>query len=141
MLLHYGRPAKAASEENMEISASVIRRIAIFLTVLLFSSCATTTKLDTIGTPLDSRGSDCKVDFYKDGNPSRAYRVIGKIESHIVKNIFFGRKANLENDAYEELRQKACELGGEGVIINDSVESSAAELTHVHVWATVLRYE
>ena len=77
--------------------------------------------------------------FYNDEKPNNPYEVIGKIESHIEKNLFFGGKAKLEDEAYKELRLKACGLGGDAVIIDDSIETSAAETSHVHVWATVIK--
>ena len=46
----------------------------------------------------------------------------------------------MEDEAYEELKEKACGLGGEGVIIDDFIESSAAEMSHVHVWATAIKF-
>ena len=119
----------------------VIRQMVMFLSVVILSACATTTTVDKIGTALDSRENDCKVEFYKDSKPSKTYKVIGKIESHIKRNFFLGGKVNLEDDAYKELSRKACELGGEAVVIDDYMENSAAEMTHVHVWATVLKYE
>lgn len=118
----------------------VIRQMLTFLSVFILSACATTTKVDRIGTALDARENDCKVEFYKDSKPAKTYKVIGKIESHIKKDFFFGGKVNLEDDAYKELRQKACEIGGDAVIIDDYMENSAAEMTHVHVWATVIKY-
>lgn len=107
----------------------------------MVSACATTTKVERIGTVIDSRETDCRVEFYKDSKPSKPYKIIGKIESHIKRNFFFGGKVNLQDDAYKELNQKACDLGGEAVIIDDYMENSAAEMTHVHVWATVIKYE
>ena len=83
---------------------------------------------------------NCEIQFYKDNQPKRNYEVIGKIESHIEKNIFFGGKVHLEDEAFKELRTKACSLGGDAVIIDDSMETSASEMSHVHVWATVIRY-
>ncbi len=58
----------------------------------------------------------------------------------ILQNFFFGGKVQLEDEAFKELRIKACELGGDGVIIDDSIETSVSEMTHVHVWATVIKY-
>ena len=119
----------------------VIKKVLAFLSVIILSACATTTKVDKIGPTLDSRENNCKIEFYKDNKPSKAYKVVGKIESHINRNIFFGGGVNLEDNAYKELRQKACNIGGEGVIIDDYMESSAFEMTHVHVWATVIKYQ
>jgi hypothetical protein len=71
--------------------------------------------------------------------PVGAYKVVAQIESHIQRDIFLGGKVSLRDDAYKELRSKACQLGGDVVRIDDSLESSAAEMSHVHVWATVFR--
>ena len=119
----------------------LIRLTLISLSVVVLTACATVTKVDKLGPALNSRENDCKVVFYKDSKPSKTYTAIGKIESHIKKNFFLGGKVNLEDNAYKELSQKACELGGEAVIIDDYMETSASEMTHVHVWATVIKFD
>ena len=118
----------------------VMRQILMLLSVVILSACATTTKVDKIGTGINSRGSDCNIEFFKDSKPAKSFKVIGKIESHIKKNFFLGGKVTMEDDVYKELRQKACSLGGEAVIIDDYMENSVAEMTHTHVWATVITY-
>lgn len=64
---------------------------------------------------------------------------IAKIESHVRKNLFFGGRASLEDEAYAELRTKTCAAGGDAVVIDDYVEASALEFSHVHVWATAIK--
>ena len=115
------------------------RILTILLIVILLSGCTTTTKVEKIGSSHKQNAEDCNIQFYKDIKPSKPYVVIGKIESHIKKNLFFGGTAQLEDEAYSELRSKACDLGGDSVIIDDYIETSAAEMSHVHVWATVLK--
>lgn len=117
-----------------------LRKVLPLLCVIVLSSCATTTKVNRIGTALDSKETDCKIDFYRDSKPSKEYKAVGKIESHIKRNFFFGGKVNLD-DAYRELREKACNIGGDGVVIDDYMETTATEMTHVHVWATVIKYQ
>ena len=108
--------------------------------IALLSACATTTKVDNLNYAYQSKDKDCEIQFYKDDQPKKKYEVIGKIESHIQKNFFFGGAVQLEDEAFKELRIKACGLGGDAVIIDDSIETSASEMTHVHVWATVIKY-
>lgn len=108
--------------------------------IVLLLACATTTNVDILNSSYQTKDKDCEIQFYKDAKPQRNYETIGKIESHIKKNIFFGGKVELEDEAFQELRIKACELGGDAVIIDDSIESSGSEMTHVHVWATVIKY-
>jgi len=110
------------------------------LCVIILSACATTTRVDKIGTDVNPREDECKVEFYKDSKPSKTYKIIGKIESHINRNFFLGGKVTLEDDAYKELSIKACAIGGEAVIIDDYMENSAIEMSHVHVWATAIKY-
>jgi hypothetical protein len=112
----------------------------ILTSILLFSGCATTTKVDSLKSDYQVKDKDCEIHFYKDDQPQKNYEVIGKIESHIGTNFFFGGKVELEDEAYKELRIKACSLGGDAVIIDDSIETSASEMTHVHVWATVIKF-
>jgi hypothetical protein len=122
------------------MTVTVIRLVLTSLCVVILSGCATTTKVEKIGTELNSRGNDCKVEFFRDSKPSKTYKVIGKIESHISRNIFLGGKVTLEGDVYKELSLKACNIGGEAVIIDDYMENSALEMTHIHVWATAIKY-
>lgn len=118
-----------------------IYNILLFLTlIVLISACATTTKVDKLNTAYQSKDKDCEIQFFKDAQPQKSYETIGKIESHIKKNFFFGGKVQLEDEAFKELRIKACGLGGDAVIIDDSIETSVSEMTHVHVWATVIKY-
>jgi len=116
-------------------------KLLMFLTpIFLLSACATTTKVDSLNSAYQAKDKDCEIQFYKDDQPQEKYEVIGKIESHIKKNFFFGGKVQLEDEAYKELSIKACSLGGDAVIIDDSIETSVSEMTHVHVWATVIKY-
>jgi hypothetical protein len=113
--------------------------LMILTSLFLLTACATTTKVDNLDSAYNAKEKDCEIRFYNDEKPNNPYEVIGKIESHIEKNLFFGGKAKLEDEAYKELRLKACGLGGDAVIIDDSIETSAAETSHVHVWATVIK--
>ncbi len=116
-------------------------KLLILLTpILILSACATTTKVDNLNTAYQAKAKDCEIQFYKDDHPQKKYEMIGKVESHIKKNVFFGGQVQLEDEAFKELRIKACGLGGDAVIIDDSIETSVSEMTHVHVWATVIKY-
>ena len=109
--------------------------------IILLTSCATTTTVDKLNSDCQSKDKNCEIQFFKDNaQPQKDYETIGKIESHIKKNFFFGGKVQLEDEAFTELRIKACGLGGDAVIIDDCIETSASEMSHVHVWATVIKY-
>ena len=122
----------------MELST----RFSAMALILIFSlsACATETRVDILNSAYQSENKNCEIQFYKDDQPKRNYEVIGKIESHIEKNFFFGGKVQLKDEAFKELRIKACSLKGDAVIIDDSIETSVSEMTHVHVWATVIKY-
>lgn len=117
----------------------MVNTLTILSIIVLLSGCATTTKVEKINASHQPNEENCNIEFYKDTKPSEPYAIIGKIESHIKKNLFFGGRVQLEDEAYNELRSKACDLGGDSVIIDDYIESSAAEMSYVHVWATVLK--
>lgn len=106
---------------------------------LLLAACATSSKVDPVGPGLAAKREDCEIAFFKDTKPAAPFEIVGKIETHIAKNLFFGGRALLERDGYAELRKKACALGGDAVIVDDRLESRAAEVTHLHIWATVAR--
>ncbi len=115
--------------------------LTILLTlIVLLPACATTTKVDNLNSVHQAKDEECEIQFYRDDQPQTTFEAIGKIESHIEKNFFFGGKVQLEDEAFKELRIKACSLGGDAVIIDDSIETSVLEMTHVHVWATVIKY-
>jgi hypothetical protein len=111
----------------------------IFFTIFIFS-CATETKINKLDSSYLEKDENCEIYFYKDEKPEKHYKEIGKIESHIKKNLFFGGVVQLEDEAFDELRIKACGLGGDAVIIDDSIETSVSEMSHVHVWATVIKF-
>ena len=115
------------------------RRWPVLVCVVLLASCATTTKVDTLGAERAAMKSDCEITFFKDAKPSAPFEVLGKIESHIAQNFFFGGKARLEDEGYAELKAKACGIGGNAVVIDDHLQTSVSEMTHVHVWATVIK--
>ena len=114
---------------------------ALVLGALLLASCATTSTVERQGSKHAAKESDCEIAFFDkvDVKPTVPYETIGKVESHIAKNFFFGGRAQLEDEGHRELRAKACEIGGDGVIVEDVLQTSAAEMTHLHIWATVIR--
>jgi len=122
----------------------VLPRLLLFASsaalATVLSACSTTTNVTPLGLLQPSKGESCRLQIVKTQQELSAKReLIGKIESHIQRNIFFGGRATLLDDAYAELRSKACQLGGDFVLVDDYMESSAAEMTHVHVWASVFK--
>jgi len=110
------------------------------LGMLLLSACTTNTTLTVADRKYQPVEASCAIRFFTHGKrPPSAYESLAKIESHIQKNMFFGKTAKLEEDAYAELKTKACSVGGNAVLIDDYVESTAAEFSHVHVWATAIK--
>ena len=107
----------------------------------LLSACSTTTNVQPIGTALPSRPENCDVVILEANSQAIGkYEELGKIETHLHRNIFLGGGMSLQ-EAYPELRAKACQLGGNAVLIDDHIQSSAAEMRYLHVWARVVRRE
>jgi hypothetical protein len=104
------------------------------------AACAATTVVDRGTSNYAAKDAACEIAFFKGDRPGAPFESIGKVESHISRNVFLGGAASLEKAYREELRQKACSIGGDAVIIDDALETTATELAHVHVWATVIRY-
>lgn len=117
-----------------------IFKFLLFIGLVLLCSCSTVTKVENPNTGIEPKEDDCKVQFFNKTKVTKNYKSLSKVESHIEKNLFFGGRVNLKDEAYDELREKACELGGDGVIIDDFVETSALEFSHVHVWATIIKF-
>lgn len=108
--------------------------------VAQLAGCATSTVVTPLAGNVAARPGTCRANVIERGGAApRGYEEVAKIESHIKRNFFFGGRVTLLEDAYRELRVKACEVGGDQVRVDDFVESAAAEMTHVHVWATVFR--
>lgn len=105
----------------------------------LLSACSTTSTVRVVNAKYQGTLSACKVSFFKKIKPQGQFETLAQVESHVQRNIFFGGDAKLEDEAYAELKEKSCAVGGNAVIINEYVESRAAEFSHVHVWATVIR--
>jgi hypothetical protein len=113
--------------------------VALFVVAQL-AGCATTTRVDPLTPKLAARAGPCDVNVIdKGGLVPAGHAAIARIESHIKRNVFFGGRVTLFDEAYKELRGKACEVGGDQVQVDDFMESAAGEMTHVHVWATVFR--
>lgn len=130
--------AQGAMEMKNEKSGHV-SWLSVCGMVLLSTSCATSTTVTVIDDKYRPADTSCEIQFFKEGKPSSSYELLAKIESHVQKNIFFGGTARLEDEAYAELQGKACAVGGNAVVIDDYVESTASEFSHVHVWATAIR--
>jgi hypothetical protein len=113
--------------------------VLIPVLVTLLDACGTVTTVDRVGDAIPGKSTDCIVQFFDKSNKPARYDVVGKIETHIEKNIFFGSTPHADNEGYKELRTKACELGGDAVIVEDTMESHAAEMNHLHIWASVIR--
>ena len=113
--------------------------LAIYGVIFLLTACATHTTVTVTDNNYSPISKSCSIQFFSQTKPTSDYATIAKIESHVQKNMFFGKTATLEDDAYAELRKKACAVGGDAVVIDDYVESTASEFSHVHVWATVIR--
>ena len=113
--------------------------LPVYVIILLLTACATSTTVSVTDNKYQSTDTFCNIQFFNKSKPNVSYETLAKIESHIQKNMFFGRTAKLEDDAYAELKEKACAVGGNAVVIDDYVESRASEFSHVHVWATAIR--
>lgn len=112
----------------------------LLLGLILLTSCSTVTNVESPNAGVQPKKSNCQVQFYNEIAVKKNHIKLSKVETHIEKNLFFGGKVNLEDEAFSELRKKTCELGGDAVIIDDFIESSALEFSHVHVWATVIKF-
>ncbi len=119
-----------------------IKLIAVLpLVLVLLSACSTTSTVKIIDAKYQANLSVCEVTFFKKTKPEGKFETLAQIESHVQQNMFFGGNAKLEDEAYAELKKKACYVGGNAVIIDDYVESRAAEFSHVHVWATTIKLQ
>lgn len=113
---------------------------AALVIVAQLCGCATSTVVTPSTPNISARPGGCHVQVVgRGGTIPPGDEEIARIESHVQRNFFFGGRVTLLQDAYNELRAKACEAGGDRVRVDDFVESAAAEMTHVHVWATVFR--
>lgn len=113
--------------------------VALPCLLLLLSACSTTSNVQMVDAKYQASQPDCAVAFFKQTKPDGKFETLAQIESHVKRNVFFGGDAKLEGEAYAELKKKTCGIGGNGVIINDYVESRAAEFSDVHVWATAIK--
>ncbi len=108
--------------------------------LVLLTSCSTVTKIENPHIGIIPKDSGCKVQFFNGTIPKNDFLSLTKIETHIEKNFFFGGTVTLDDEAFDELRDHVCELGGDAVIIDDFIETSALEFTHIHVWATIIKF-
>ena len=132
-------PASNGAFEMKKRRSRCVVWLPAYAMILLLTACATSTTVSVTDNKYQSTDTFCNIQFFNKSKPNSSYETLAKIESHIQKNMFFGRTAKLEDDAYAELKEKACAVGGNAVVIDDYVESSASEFSHVHVWATAIR--
>jgi hypothetical protein len=138
----YGGGERLSVERRVEMKPEKPRYVAWLSApgvALLLTACATNTTVAVTDNKYQATDASCNIQFFNRSKPNSSYETLAKIESHVQKNMFFGRTAKLESDAYAELQQKVCAVGGNAVVIDDYVESSASEFSHVHVWATAIR--
>ncbi|MFZ6734633.1 hypothetical protein ACO0LG_22070 [Undibacterium sp. Ji42W] len=119
-------------------SSSQLRTVVIVFSMLAFTGCATTTKVETVGAQRLALENTCKVEILEKSALPPSAITIGKLETHIKGNIFFGGVVRTNDEGYKELRTKVCALGGNAVVVDDLIESSAAEMRHIHIWARAL---
>ena len=115
-------------------------RVGTSLIILGFLSACTdvTTTVQRQGVEASAKPKDYTIQIFREAKPPGPYETLGKVETHVQRNFFAGGGVQLE-EAYQELRQKGCGLGGDGIIIDHVIETKATENTHIHVWATVIR--
>jgi hypothetical protein len=113
--------------------------MAILALAAVTAACATTTRVAPTAAARVAREENCEIRFFEAEKPSVPFETLGKVESHIAQNRLFGGAATLEHEGYAELKKKACALGGDGVVIDDHLQTSVAEMSHLHVWATVIK--
>lgn len=117
-----------------------IGRASAVLAAALLSACATSTTVTPLVPGLAAGTQGCEVRVIdRGGSVPTGHAAIATVDSHMKRNVFFGGRVTLRDEAYAELRRKACELGGDQVRVDDFLETAAGEMTHVHVWATVFR--
>ena len=86
-----------------------------------------------------SKPSDCHIEFFTEGHPSREYEPISRLDTHIERTYYV--RSHLE-DALPMLRKEACASGADAVIDIDERGSSInlRETSIYHVTAIAVRY-
>ncbi|MFZ6656894.1 hypothetical protein [Undibacterium sp. TJN19] len=118
--------------------ANPLRTFFVFFLIFQLSGCATVSKVETVGDIQPVLADKCQIEIIDKSALPIGSKIIGNIETHIKGNIFFGGVVRTNDEGYKELRIKSCALGGNAVVIDDVIESSAAEMRHIHIWARVL---
>ena len=118
-------------------------RLGILIVFLLMASCSSTKSSVTSHHVRDlsiKNDTECNIQFVEDKELGvNGYLLIGEIESHIKRNLFTGWVADLERDVQPEVKKQACSLGATHVIIDNIIETSAAEFKHIHIWARAFK--
>ena len=113
--------------------------LCIGIAFALHLACAhVDTKVEVTSNNALNANNNQDIQIFRDSKPTKEYQVIGKVESHVRRNIFWGGTARLDDEGYKELKAKARAMGGNAVIIDDVIETKAAESSHVHIWAKVI---
>jgi hypothetical protein len=88
----------------------------------------------------DSRATDCKVEVYQTGLPSKEFVRIPRIDVHLERTYYI--RSTFE-DALPELKARACESGADAVIEIQERSSNInlSETNLYHVTATGVKYQ
>jgi hypothetical protein len=84
----------------------------------LFATACTTTRVTAVGAPRSARAADCELTLVSLNDASSEYEQIGVVQ---VEGASPGAQAT-DPEVKAELRPKACQLGGEAVVLLQSSE-------------------
>jgi hypothetical protein len=85
---------------------------------------------------------DCAVEFHADetSKPSKPYGADHPRRVAHPAQCRFRRQGDAAGRSLAGLRKQDCPVGADAVLIDDYIESSALEFSHVHVSASLVRY-
>jgi hypothetical protein len=117
-----------------------LRHLCIVLSLFIVSGCAKSVTVSEVYNQQPVKASTCLVNVFSEQKPQLQFTELASINAHIQVNMFGASRKSMVAKAIKELKAKACELGGDAIIITDSIESSAAEFSHLRTWATVIKF-
>ena len=112
----------------------------VLLTALSLTSCSSQSRYTMLVPTHLSKPSDCDVEVFRTGYPSKEFVRISRIDVHIERTYFV--RSNFD-DVLPKLKKEACESGADAIIeIQERSANINLDETNIyHVTATGIKYQ
>jgi hypothetical protein len=84
---------------------------------------------------------ECDIRILSSKKPNNPHVVIGKVKSHVRRNMIITNDETPKQDLENEIRKQGCALGGDIIIIDKIVDKTSGSSGHLEAWSTVIKFK